>query len=56
MRFFKASQPPRTAADEAAAVRLRAVASRGKGKGSLEWMIEPSPESSDEAPEPDVLQ
>lgn len=35
MRFFKAPQPEQTAEDRAAAVRLMAVANRGKGLTSL---------------------
>lgn len=56
MRFFKANQPPRSPADEAAAVRLMAIASRGKASSSPEWATEPAIESQDEPPPPEVLQ
>lgn len=53
MRFFRTNQPPRSAEDEVAAVRLMAIANRGKvessregGQGSPEVPAEPqSPES-----------
>jgi len=45
MRFFTANQRPRSAEDEVAAVRLKAVASRGKAGGSPDWATEAPPES-----------
>lgn len=49
MRIFKTSQAP-TPADEAAAVRLMAVASRGKGNGSFERLTEAAGERPAEVP------
>jgi hypothetical protein len=56
MRFFKANQPPRSPADEAAAVRLMAIASRGKASGAPEWATEPPLETPDEPTSSEVPQ
>ena len=56
MRFFRAYQPPRSAEDEAAAVRLMTIASRGKAGSAPDWASQPAPETTAEAPPPDFVQ
>jgi hypothetical protein len=55
MRFFRANQTPRSPEDEAAAVRLMAIANRGK-VASLPDHGEVSPETPAEPQSPESLQ
>jgi hypothetical protein len=56
MKFFRANQPPRSAEDEAAAVRLLTVASRGKAGSAPDWAAQGPPESALEAQPPAFVQ
>jgi hypothetical protein len=56
MRFFRAIQAPRSAEDEAAAVRLMAVAHRGKTGSTPAWETAEMPDRQAEPPEEPVLQ
>ena len=49
MRFFRANQTPRSPEDEAAAVRLMAVAIRGKAASSPDRPEQTLPEAPGEA-------
>lgn len=55
MRLFRANQTPRTPEDEAAAVRLMAIANRGK-VASLPERDTAAPEASGEAQSPESIQ
>jgi len=56
MRFFRAYQPPRSAEDEAAALRLMTIASRGKAGSTPDWASQAPPESTAEAQPQDFVQ
>ena len=56
MRFFRAIQIPRTAEDEAAAVRLMAIAHRGKTGSAPSWETPDMPSQESEPPEEPALQ